>query len=484
MRCSGRVCPWIPVLRFICLGALLVVGCAAASEVPQPEAGTEKHSDFLDTLQHRTFGYFWDLSHPETGLSPDRFPTESFASVAATGFALTAYPIGVERGYITREEARARVTRTLRFLWNGTQGEDPSGSMGYRGFFYHFLDPATGNRFGEVELSTVDTALLLAGALFCQSYFDRAHAEEVAIRELVEKLYLRVDWKWASVRPPAVSHGWNPEVGFLPYDWRGYNEAMILYLLALASPTHPVDDSAWDEWTSRYEWGEYHGYEFLGFGPLFGHQYTHLFIDFRGIQDAVMRERGLDYFENSRRALLAQRAYAIENPMQWRGYGENLWGLTACDGPVNQELVIDGKKRVFQTYWARGTSFAGTADDGTIAPTAIGGAIAFDPETVLPTLISMKETYGELLFSKYGFLDALNPTLTAQVPVQHGRVDPKMGWFDTDYLGIDQGPILAMAENHRSGLVWETLSRNPHIIRGLRRAGFQGGWLDDAPESP
>lgn len=467
--------------RFACwlvVGAtLLAVGCGAAPAANDEAAAT---AAMLDSLERRTFHYFWDLSHPATGLTPDRWPTQSFASVAATGFGLTAYPIGVERGWVTRAEVRERVLRTFEFLWSAPQSAGRRGAIGHRGFFYHFLDMASGARFEEVELSTVDTALLMAGVLFCQSYFDRP--EEARVRALAESLYARVDWQWAQPRPPTIALGWKPEGGFLPYDWRGYNEAMVMYVLALGSPTHPVRPEAWDAWTSRYRWGDQHGFEHLGFGPLFGHQYSHVWVDFRGIRDAWCRGKDIDYFENSRRATLAQRAYAIENPGGWTGYGENVWGLTACDGPVERELTIDGRKRQFHTYWARGASFAGVNDDGTIAPTAAGGSIAFAPEVVVPALRTMRDTYGERLYSTYGFLDAFNPTLKLPVPVQHGVVDTTLGWFDTDWLGIDQGPIVCMIENHRSGFVWQVMRRNPHVRRGLRAAGFTGGWLDEVSE--
>jgi hypothetical protein len=465
---------------------LFLAPLAALSCAPAPSAagaaGSRDDAAFLDDLQHRTFRFFWELSDPATGLTPDRAPTESFASVSATGFALTAYPIGVERGWVSREAAGRRVLDTLLFFWNAPQDTTRSGSTGTRGFFYHFLDPATGTRFGDVELSTMDTALFLAGALFCQSYFDGTEAREDSIRAYADSLYARADWRWASVRPPAIGHGWTPEEGFLPYDWKGYNEAMLVYLLALGSPTHAVEPEAWSAWTSRYRWGEFHGREHLGFGPLFGHQYTHVWVDFRGIRDEPMRDRGLDYFENSRRAVLAQRDYAIANPGGWAGYGPELWGLTACDGPVDRELEIGGTTRIFRTYSARGASFTGVNDDGTICPSAAAGSIAFAPEIVVPALVAMRDTYGDDLYAEYGFLDALNPTFRADVPVQHGRVDPELGWFDTDWLGIDQGPIVAMIENHRSGLVWRTMRRNAHLVRGLRRAGFGGGWLDESPE--
>ncbi|HET9888383.1 MAG TPA: glucoamylase family protein, partial [bacterium] len=324
----------------------------------------------------------------------------------------------------------------------------------------------------------------LAGALFCQSYFDGDDDKERQLRALVDSLTARADWNWASPRPPAIGHGWTPEQGPLEWDWKGYNEAMIVYVLALGAPAHAASDNAWDAWTSHYKWGSFQGEEHLGFAPLFGHQYTHVWVDFRGIQDAPMREHESDYFENSRRATRAQRAYAMENPQGWTGYGADLWGLTACDGPVEGRLEVLGKEREFHTYWARGAAANDVRDDGTIAPTAAGGSIAFEPQLAIRVLRNMAQTYGEPLYSKYGFLDAFNPSFLLDVKVQHGHVVPPGGWFDTDYLGIDQGPILAMIENARTGLVWNTMRRNPQIIRGLKRAGFTGGWLDSTDVAP
>ncbi len=458
------------------LAALALAACSADGP-----AGPRDQDRFLDDVQARTFRWFWDVTNPRTGLTPDRWPTQSFSSIAAVGFALTAYPIGVERGYVSRGDAAARTLATLRFLWRAPQGPDPAGVAGYRGFFYHFLDPETGHRWEQVELSTVDTALLLAGALFARQYFDRADAVEDSIRALADSLYRRVDWTWAQARPPLISMGWYPESGYHGWDWRGYNEAMIVYILALGSPTHPIEPDAWDAWTETYQWDSFHGQEFLQFGPLFGHQYSHVWIDFRGIADAYMRGRGIDYFENSRRATLAQRAYAIANPEGWKGYGADVWGLTASDGPADVTLTVDGRERTFHTYWPRGAAVDYLNDDGTIVPTAAGGAVPFAPEIAIPALQAMRDRYGEHLYGRYGFLDAFNPTFTfTDVPLQHGRVVPDLGWFDTDHLGIDQGPILIMIENHRSGLVWRLMREAPEIVRGLRRAGFSGGWLDAA----
>jgi len=469
----------------------LSLACQGTTAPSPANAGTAApgvaKDELLDTVSERTFRYFWDLTNPANGLVPDRWPTPSFSSVAAVGFGLTAYGVGVERGYVTREEARQRVLTTLRFFSTAPQGPSSTGVTGYKGFFYHFLDMKTGERFKDVELSTIDTTLLLGGVLFCQSYFDRDDAVEAEIRSLADAIYRRVEWDWAMRRPPLVNHGWKPEVGFLPYDWAGggYDESMILYILALGSPTHPIPAEAWSRITANFRWETFHGQEYIPFNALFGYQYSHVWIDFKGIQDAFTRARGIDYFENSRRATYAHRNYAIANPGQWRDYGANVWGLTACDGPADVTVEIDGRPRTFHTYWARGCSATETTDDGTIAPTAAASSIPFAPEIAVPAVEEMRRRYGDRLFAKYGFLDSFNPTFrTTQVPLQHGRVDPEYGWFDGDYLGIDQGPIITMIENYRTGLVWNVMRRNPYVVAGLSRAGFRGGWLDRAPVPP
>ena len=452
---------------------------ATAIAVPAARPAARSLPALVNELQERTFRFFWDTADPVTGLVPDRYPTPSFASIAAVGFALTAYPVGAERGYITREAARERVLRTLRFFRNAPQGAEATGTAGYNGFFYRYLDMKSGHRVGDIELSTVDTALLLGGMLFCQSYFDGSESEEAEIRQLVDEIYGRVNWRWVQVRGAAISHGWTPESSFLEYDWRGYNEAMLVYILALGSPTHAVAPAAWNEWVREYErlWGPIYGQTHLRFESHFGHQYTHVWVDFRGIADAAMKKLGIDYFENSRRATYAQRAYAVANPMGWAGYGENIWGLTASDGSVDAELNFAGQKRRFRTYYARGIG-PEPIDDGTIAPTAAAASIAFAPEIVVPAIEEMHRRYGEYIYGKYGFYDAFNPSFDYDVPVKHGRRIPGFGWVDSDYLGIDQGPIVAMIENHRSDLVWSVTRRNPHLRRGLLRAGFTGGWLD------
>ncbi|HZD52757.1 MAG TPA: glucoamylase family protein [Woeseiaceae bacterium] len=453
-----------------------------------PSAPRLDDESLLDDLSVRTFRFFWETANPENGLVPDRWPSPSFSSIAAVGFALTAYPVGVERGYITREQARDRTLTTLRFLANAPQGPERRGKAGYKGFFYHFLDMETGRRYARSELSTVDTALLLGGVLFAQSYFTTDDPDEAKIRKLAERIYARVDWPWAQAGVGGITLAWRPETGFHANDWKGYNEAMIVYLLALGAPEHALSRDAWEAWTERYDdfWGSYYDQEYLMFSPGFGHQYTHVWVDFRGIQDAYMRRRGLDYFENSRRAAYAQYGYAEENPLGWKGYGDGVWGLTASDGPVHALLPYDGEKRQFRAYSARGIGYpqshenlGKSHDDGTIAPTAAAGSIVFAPRLAIQAIREMRVRYGKHIYSKYGFLDAFNPSFTYDVELKRGRVIPGFGWVDDDYLGIDQGPILLMTENYRSGFVWEVMRQNRHIRDGLRRAGFTGGWLGD-----
>lgn len=422
-------------------------------------------SDFVEDLKERTFNYFWEVVDTKTWQTDDRYPSRSFASVAATGFALPAYIIGVHNNYITRDQGAERVHNVLEWLWNAPQGDDPEGMTGYRGFFYHFLNYETGTRYQQVELSTIDTALLIAGILTAQSYFDGNNSTEKEIRELADSLYQRVEWNWAMNGNSTMSMGWHPESGFIESQWEGYDESMILMVLGLGSPTHPIPDESWEVWTSTNKWTEFYGYEHINFGPLFGHQYSHMFIDFRGIQDDYMREKGIDYFENSRRATLANRAYCIDNPGKFKGYSENIWGLTASDGPANETKTINGKTVKFHTYTARGAASGYIVDDGTIVPTAAGGSVPFAPEETLNALYTMKKTFGDKLYAEYGFLDAFN--LTYQ----------ENGWFNPDYIGIDQGPIIIQLENYQTELIWNTLKENKYIKNGLIKAGFKGGWI-------
>ncbi len=438
----------------------------------------------IDDLEKRTFQWFWDSADPKTGLVPDHYPGPSFASIASVGFALTAYGVGVERGYITRAQAVDRTLATLQFFNDATQGDGEDDATGNHGFFYHFLDMKTGKRYSRgIELSSVDTTLLLGGVLFSQSYFDHNNAKEKQIRELADAIYRRVDWTWMQPRAPLISMGWTPGGKFIPADWKGYNEGMLVYVLAMGSPTHAVSDDAWSAWTRTYpqQWGTFQGQTFLNFAPLFGHQYSESWVDFRGIQDAWSRDHNVDYFENSRRAAYSQRAYAMVNPNHWTGYGENMWGLTACNGPGDAVVKRDdGSTRAFYGYTARGAGLDYVSDDGTIAPTAAGGSIAFAPEIAVPALLEMKARYGDAIYNQYGFVDAFNPSYGSSAMPREGRVVPGMGWADDKQIGIDQGPIVLMIENWRSGFVWKVMRKNPYIRKGLQRAGFSGGWLDKA----
>ena len=453
-----------------------------AGRSPAHAAASETRSlpALFGQLEKRTFDYFWDTANPANGLVPDRWPGPSACSIAAVGFALTAYPIGVERGYITRDQAAQRVLVTLRFFARAPQGPQTRGVTGYKGFYYHFLDMDTGARSPGSELSTVDTALLLAGVLSDRDYFDRDTPAEREIRQTADAIDRRVDWRWASPRAPLISMGWTPEGGFIPHDWQGYDEAMIVYLLALGSPTHAVATAAWPAWTATYDrtWGTFRGQTYLGFGPLFGYQYSPAWVDFRGIRDAWMQARDLDYFENGRRATLAQHAYAVANPMGWRGYDDRVWGLTASDGPADYtRFVPPWSLRHFRGYSARGVDIRGGFDDGTIAPTAMVSSIVFAPELVIPSVETLDRRYGRWIYGQYGFVDAFNPSFDYDVSLRTGRLVPGVGWVDSEYLGIDQGPILLMLENYRSGFVWRLMRGDQDLRRGLERAGFHGGWL-------
>lgn len=425
----------------------------------------------IGELKKRTFHYFWDLAYEGNLQIPDRHPTLRFSSIAATGFGFTAYLIGAENGYISRQQAADRTLATLRILSELPQGQDSTGVSGYRGFFYHFLTIDQALRYRDVELSSIDTGLLMAGILSAIEYFSGDSPEEQEIRRLGDALFRRVEWDWMYVNDEKLSMGWRPERGFIPASWNGYNEAMILLVMALGSPTHPIPDNAWNGWTSTYEWGTFQGFDYLQFSPLFGHQYSHMYIDFRDIQDQYMREKEIDYFENSRRATLANRAYCIENPGKFIGYGPNQWGLTACDGPAGLDTLWQGKAIRFMTYNARGASALRIRDDGTLSPTAAGGSVPFAPDECLSALKQMWENNYENLVGEFGFKDAFNLSFTFTEDTED------KGWFDHDYLGIDQGPILIQIQNYENEFVWNLMKKNEYIREGLKKAGFTGGWL-------
>ena len=422
----------------------------------------------LQTLQRDTFDYFLHETNPANGLVIDKTAPNWPASIAATGLALACYPVSVERGFMTRADAVERTLATLRFFWNSPQGPEPD-ATGYKGFFYHFLDMQTGRRAWQCELSTVDSAFLLAGALTAGAYFDRNTAAEIEIRTLGDALYRRADWQWAQNAGETVTHGWKPETGFLPYRWEGYDEALLLYILGLGSPTHPLAENSYAAWASTYRWETCYGQDYLYAGSLFIHQLSHVWIDFRGIQDAYMREKGIDYFENSRRATYVQQQYAIQNPHAFGGYGELCWGITASEGPGPETRTIDGVERQFSDYVARGVPYG--PDDGTLAPWAVVASLPFAPEIVFPALEYCIHQIKLTEFNAYGFKAAFNPSHPGQPGNPYGC------WVSPWHFGLNQGPIVLMIENYRTGMLWRLMRSCPHIVTGLRRAGFSGGWL-------
>jgi hypothetical protein len=425
---------------------------------------TLSDDELLDSLQRAAFDYFLSQYNPADGLVADRSVTGSPCSIAVVGFALSSYPAAVERRWITRDDAAQRTLAALRFFSNSPQGDAPD-ATGYKGFYYHFLDMQSGRRVWQCELSLIDTAFLLAGMLTAAAYFTGKTQSEIEIRQLADALYRRVDWQWAQNGKATLSQGWKPECGFLHYGWEGYSEASILYVLAIASPTHPIPPNIFSAWTATYQWENLYGYDFLYAGPLFIHQFSHAWIDFRRIQDGFMREKGSDYFENSRQAIHIQREYALRNPRDFRGYGENFWGLSAGDGPSPQRIQIGGINRSFFGYTARGVPYG--PDDGTIAPPAALASIVFAPEMALAAIRRLCDRYPEVV-NEYRLPSGFNPTL-----VSNGS----QGWIGEGYFGLDQGIVVLMIENYRSQLTWQLMRQCPYIGNGLRSAGFRGGWL-------
>ena len=424
----------------------------------------------LQKLQRETFGYFLHETNPANGLVIDKTMANWPASIAATGLALACYPVSVERGFMSRAAAVERTLATLRFFWNSPQGPEPD-ATGYKGFYYHFLDMHSGRRAWQCELSTVDSAFLLAGALTAGIYFDAATADESEIRTLGDSLYRRADWQWAQNQGATVTHGWTPESGFLNYRWEGYDEALLLYILGLGSPTHPLPEQSYAAWASTYRWEHSYGQEYLYAGPLFTHQLSHVWIDFRGIQDAFMRDKGIDYFENSRRATYVQQQYAIDNPLKFEGYGSHCWGITASEGPGPDPdtIKINGIERQFFDYVGRGVPYG--PDDGTLAPWALVASLPFAPEIVLPALEFCIHQAKLTEFNSYGFKASFNPS-------HPGKPGNPYGWWVSPWhYGLNQGPIILMIENYRSGLLWQLTRKCQYTKSGLQRAGFDGGWL-------
>jgi len=455
-RFAGGTGIWHVIIQ--CIGSHLPVS--------NPE---DADAELLECLRRAAFDYFRNLVNPTTGLITDKTQPGSPSSIAAVGMGLSVYVLAIERGLFSRSEAIDRTLTLLKFLRSSQQGPEAD-ATGYKGFYYHFLDMETGRRALQCELSTVDTAILLAGVLTAASYFAGESDEEAEIRELAEILYRRVDWQWALNGGATVTHGWKPESGFLPYRWdTGYSEALILYALALGSPTFPIDPQGYTEWTATFEWKKVYDIEYLYAGPLFIHQMSHLWVDFRGIRDDFNRKMNIDYFENSRRATYVHRQYGIENPLGFAHYHEYGWGLTASDGPGPAVLEVNGVRRVFFDYVARGAPFG--PDDGTISPWAVVASLPFAPKIVLKTVRHAIERLKSKGRDPYEFDASFNPTFPHTSKELHSWISP---WI----FGLNQGPILLMIENFQSELIWKTIQRCPYIVAGLKRAGFLGGWLE------
>ncbi len=419
----------------------------------------------LDRLQHAAFGYFVDNMNPVNGLVPDTSRPNSPVSIAVVGFALSAYPAAVARGWMQRTEAVRRSLLALRFF----RDSDQSGSAtatGYKGFYYHFLDIHTGLRVWQSELSMIDSALLIVGMLTAAAYFDADSAEETELRELVDMLYRRVDWRWSQDDGQTIRQGWKPESGYLHYGWEGYSEAIVLYALALGSPTHPISVDCYSGWTATYQWENLYDQDFLYAGPLFVHHFSQAWIDLRGIRDAFMRTRHSDYFENSRRAVFVQRTYAQLNPHEFVGYDRNCWGLSACDGPTDNRPDVENERRHLFGYAARGVPYG--PDDGTLSPPAVLASVPFAPDFALLALRNMLMSHPQILTE-----GRLCTSYNASVIDQDGQP-----WVSPGHYGLDQGIVFMMIENHRSEWFWQLLHGCDYLADGLRKAGFAGGWLD------
>lgn len=422
---------------------------------------TSEEEIMLDSIQQKTFLFFVNEHHPEWGIVKDRAASWAPSSIAATGFGIPSYAVGVERNWISREEAAQITLNMLNFYKNSEQSTDTA-AAGYMGFYYHFHKLDTGTRAWDCELSSVDTGLLLMGVIFARSYYNADNEVEKQIRETAAFLLERVDWNFMEMPDEGefahtISMGWYPETGLHHMGWRGYNEALFLYVLAAGSGMENVERS-YNAWLKSYKWNTpYEGFSHAAFPPLFGHQFSQAFIDFRGIADTYMQEKGIDYFENSRRATYVQQLYAIDNPHGWVGYDSLCWGVTASDGPTDTHN-FDNKQ--FLGYAGRGASGPdyNYFDDGTIAPYGPLSSLPFAPEIVLPTIKSMIERNGNKIWGKYGFYDAFN--LTAN-------------WVNDDFVGIAQGPMLIMIENFRTGLIWNYVMKDPIIQTGLNTLGYE-----------
>lgn len=420
----------------------------------------------IEKVQREAFHFFPAHANPLNGLVRDSTQDGTPCSIAAVGFALSSYLVAVQRGWMAHEAALGHSLAAVRFFDQADLSGSPTAS-GYHGFFYHFLDMTTGERAWDSELSTIDTALLVAGILSAAQFFTGDGPLETELRQRAQSIYARIDWAWAQNGGGAISLGWTPEAGFLPFRWIGYSEALILYVLALGAPEHPASADSYDEWLSGYRWKEVYGIAYVYAGPLFIHQFSHIWIDFRDIQDRYMAGRGIDYFENSRRATLVHRQYAIHNPRKWDSYSDECWGLTASNGPGPATATLaNGETREFFGYCARGAPYG--PDDGTVSPWASIASIPFAPE-IVETAVRCLADRETSRHEYYGFYASLNPSFHL------GPGD--QGWVCNWHIALNQGPVVLMIENHRNGFLWDLMRSCPAVVRGLKRAGFQGGWL-------
>jgi len=423
------------ILPTVGLGTLSGWQAWGQQQAPAPAQATtspfsKDDEALLEQIEEGCFKYFWTQAHPDTGVVLDRCNarnpvTNDLGSIAATGFGLTALCIGDKRGYVPRAEAQARALNTLRFLWKKLPN--------HRGFYFHFANINTGERLWDSEVSSVDTAILLCGILTCREHF--AHSE---ISNLALDIFNRVDWNWLSEDTPILPHGWTPEGGFLQYRWGDYSEMMMMYLLGIGSSAHPLPAVAWDAWKRTLF--EYDGIRYIGtFAPLFIHQYSQAWFDFRG-----KRDRYANYFQNSILATDAHRLFCLDLSKQFPDYSNDLWGITASDSKNG--------------YVAWGGPPETGPIDGSVVPCATAGSLPFMPEATMRVQRNIKKTYGDKAWTQYGFVDAFNPL---------------NDWYDTDVVGIDVGITMVMAENARTSFVWETFMKNPEAQRGMDRAGFK-----------
>lgn len=395
------------------------------ARVPYP--GSDE--DLLDEIERSAFEYFWQEASQHTGLVKDRSAaagkdTHSISSIAATGFGLAGLCIGAARGYRNPKEIAERVRTTLRFLWDGLPHE--------HGFYYHFIDMNSGERLWQCEISSIDTSLLLCGVLMARQYFGDAE-----IQDLATKIYERVDWPWMLNGGKTFSMGWMPESGFLDSRWDRYCELMLIYLLAMGSPTHPVPDETWKAWTRPTV--RFQGIEYIsGHDPLFTHQYSQAWFDFRGKRDTYA-----DYFENSVKATRAHKLFCLSLRKEFPDYSDSLWGITSSDSTAGYQ-AWGGPPRLGRL-------------DGSVVPCAAGGSLPFLFPDCMRVLRTMRERYGKS-WGRYGFVDAFNPL---------------RNWYNSDVIGIDLGITMLMAENQRSGFVWNTFMKNQEAEKGMEKAGFQ-----------